>query len=325
MIDIQAALYFRRLGILAIFSIYLVILMGGLVRASGSGMGCPDWPTCFGQWIPPTDESQLPVNYHEIYAERGYKNTNFNWVKTWIEYSNRLVGITVGLFIILTTWASRIYLKADKGIFYLSLSVLLLVCFQGWLGSVVVASHLKPFIITLHMLLALFIVVLLIYAITRSQRNFITQLKTDPIPAMVNTVLMIAMIMTLLQVMMGVQIREAIDLIANEPYVLERKYWHTRFPIIFYIHRSFSGLILLTNLWLSWKIYQNVINGHLLKLCVYGLMSLIVIAILAGISLEHLGMPAVAQPIHLLMANLILGLQFFIYMCLHYAKNAKIV
>ena len=73
-----AILKFRRLGIITIFAVYIVILMGGIVRASGAGMGCPDWPTCFGQWIPPTEEAQLPPNYHETYAQRGYENTQFN-------------------------------------------------------------------------------------------------------------------------------------------------------------------------------------------------------------------------------------------------------
>ena len=79
---------FRRLGMLTIAAVYCLILIAGAVRATGSGMGCPDWPTCFGQWIPPTQESQLPDNYQQIYAERGYANTTFNAKKTWIEYSN---------------------------------------------------------------------------------------------------------------------------------------------------------------------------------------------------------------------------------------------
>ncbi|MDQ7091739.1 MAG: COX15/CtaA family protein [Methylococcales bacterium] len=323
MIDTQAALRFRRLGILAIFAIYLVILVGGLVRASGAGMGCPDWPTCFGQWVPPTDESQLPANYHEIYAERGYKDTVFNPIKTWTEYANRLVGVSIGIFIIFTAWASRIYLKADKGVFYLSLSVLLLVCFQGWLGSAVVASNLKPFMITLHMLLALFIVALLIYAIARSQRDFIAQLETTAIPPMIKTTLIIAMAMTLLQVIMGTQVREAVDFIANEHGYINRDYWRDSFPMVFYIHRSFSALILFINLGLSWKIYSHVNKGHLLIPAVGSLMGLIITAILAGVSLDRLGMPAVAQPIHLLMANLIFGVQFFIYTCLRYATTSE--
>ena len=84
-----AAVRFRRLGMLTICAVYFVILVGGIVRASGAGMGCPDWPTCFGQWVPPTSEIQLPANYHEIYAQRGYENTQFNPVKTWTEYTNR--------------------------------------------------------------------------------------------------------------------------------------------------------------------------------------------------------------------------------------------
>ena len=75
---------FRRLGMLTVAAVYCLILIAGAVRATGSGMGCPDWPTCFGQWIPPTQESQLPDNYQQIYAERGYANTAFNAKKTWI-------------------------------------------------------------------------------------------------------------------------------------------------------------------------------------------------------------------------------------------------
>jgi cytochrome c oxidase assembly protein subunit 15 len=200
--------------------------------------------------------------------------------------------------------------------------VLLLTCFQGWLGALVVASNLKPFMITLHMLLALFIVALLIYAIARSQHHFLTQLNIEKIPSVVNKILLIAMIMTLLQVVMGTQVREAVDLIANEHKYIDREYWRDSFPMIFYVHRSFSAFILFTNLWLSWKIYKNVEAKHLLKRSVVWLMSLIVCAILAGVSLDRLGMPAAAQPIHLLIATLIFGMQFFIYICLRYANTS---
>ena len=324
MINTQAALRFRRLGIMTIFAVYFVILVGGIVRASGAGMGCPDWPTCFGQWIPPTEESQLPANYHEIYAERGYENTQFNPVKTWTEYTNRLVGVTIGFFIFLTAWSSRIYLKTDKTIFYLAVSVFFLVGFQGWLGSTVVASNLKPFMITLHMLLALFIVALLIYTIARSQRDYIAQIDTSLLPAKFKTVLIVAMIMTLLQVAMGTQVREAVDFIAHEHAYIERQYWRDDFPVIFYIHRSFSSIILFTNLWLVWKIYQSVDRKSLLLRTGLSLASLVVTAIIAGITLDRLGVPPIAQPIHLLMANLIFGVQFFLYICLKYSSKKQV-
>ena len=317
----QAAARFRRLGVLTIFAVYFVILVGGIVRASGAGMGCPDWPTCFGQWVPPTDEAQLPANYHEIYAGRGYQDTQFNPVKTWTEYTNRLVGVSIGFLIMLTAWSSRIYLKTDKSIFYLAVTVFLLVGFQGWLGSTVVASNLKPVMITLHMLLALFIVALLIYTIARSQRDVLAQLDIQALPEKFRTVLIVAMVMTLVQVAMGTQVREAVDFISHNHAYIERQYWRDDFPIIFYIHRSFSSIILFTNLWLAWKIVRAVDKNSLLRTLGLALAGLVVTAILAGVSLDRLGMPPVAQPIHLLMANLIFGAQFFLYSCLNYAEK----
>ena len=319
MLDTHAAARFRRLGTLTIIAVYFVILVGGIVRASGAGMGCPDWPTCFGQWIPPTHESQLPANYHEIYAARGYESTAFNPIKTWTEYTNRLVGVTIGFLIFLTAWASRIYLKTDKTTFYLALSAFFLVGFQGWLGSAVVASNLKPFMITLHMLLALFIVALLIYAISRSQKQLLAALNADWVSSRFALVLKIAMAMTLIQVAMGTQVRESVDYIAHQHSYIDRQYWRDSFPIIFYVHRSFSSLILLTNLWLAWTIYKNATPNSLLLKVAYTLMGLIVTAILAGVSLDRLGFPAFAQPVHLLMANLIFGAQFFLFICLHYS------
>lgn len=307
---------FRRLGIITLLLVYSVILAGGIVRASGAGMGCPDWPTCFGQWIPPTTEAQLPSNYHEIYAKRGYENTQFNRVKTWTEYSNRLVGATLGIFVLLTAWSARIYLKTDNVIFYLALSNVLLVGFQGWLGSSVVASNLKPLMITVHMLVALLIVALLIYTLTRSQREILKQIDTTLLPERFKTVLTAALLMSLLQISMGTQVREAIDFIANEHSYINRSHWHNDFPKIFYIHRSFSSIILFTNLWLAWQLRKHYADINSLVQAGVIVILFIITAILAGISLDRLGFPAVAQPIHLLMANMIFGTQFFLYSCL---------
>ena len=319
----QAILKFRRLGVLTIFAVYLVILAGGVVRASGAGMGCPDWPTCFGQWIPPTDETQLPADYHQIYAQRGYENTQFNPVKTWTEYTNRLIGATTGFLVLLTAWASRIFLKRDKPIFYLSLVNLFLIGFQGWLGSTVVASNLKPYMITLHMLMALLIVALIIYTIARSQRETFLTIDSSRLTPRFGAVLKIAMGMTLLQVAMGTQVREAVDFIAHEHSYIDRQYWRDDFPVIFYVHRSFSSIILFTNLWLVWKLRQSLDRQGLFLRTGYVLIGLITTAIIAGITLDRLGMPPVSQPIHLLMANLIFGVQFFLFIGLRYSARYR--
>jgi cytochrome c oxidase assembly protein subunit 15 len=318
MIDEQAVRSFRRLATLTVCAVYFLILVGGIVRASGAGMGCPDWPTCFGQWIPPTGEAQLPADYHERYAI-GYGNTQFNPVKTWTEYLNRLTGVAIGILIFLTASRSRIYLKGDKAVFYLSWAVFGLVGFQGWLGSTVVASNLRPVIITLHMLLALFIVALLIYILARSQKAHWGYFDISVLPDKFNKVLAAAMFMTLLQVVMGTQVREAVDMIANQHAYIDRQYWRDDFPFIFYVHRSFSSIILFTNGWLFWKIFQGFDRTYLIFKVGSLLMGLIVTAIIAGISLDRLGVPPVAQPVHLLMANLIFGTQFFLYIYLKYS------
>ena len=111
---------------ISLFLLYILILAGGVVRCTGSGMGCPDWPKCFGMYIPPTSVDQLPENYEKIFVEGRIKKNerlssvlsffglnklsekikndpeikkgeSFNVFKTWTEYINRLIGALVGL------------------------------------------------------------------------------------------------------------------------------------------------------------------------------------------------------------------------------------
>lgn len=322
MTDSATAARFRRIGLITIAAVYFLILVGGIVRASGAGMGCPDWPTCFGQLIPPTDESQLPADYHQMYAERGYANTQFNPLKTWTEYVNRLIGVSIGILIALTLVYAVPYLKRDKPIFYLALSALLLVGFQAWLGSAVVASNLRPVMITAHMVMAFLIVSLLIYTVARSQRETLENLATSALPPRLRTVLVVALAMTLVQIAMGTQIRETVDAIANAAVQPERNVWREHFPIIFYVHRSFSSLILITNLWLVWNLFRRLDRGSVLRPFAVALGALVVTAILTGVSLDRLGFPAIVQPLHLLMANLIFGTQFFLFVAIGYG-NAR--
>ncbi|MGR9106223.1 MAG: COX15/CtaA family protein [Gammaproteobacteria bacterium] len=313
---------FKLLGSLTICAVYFLILVGGIVRASGAGLGCPDWPTCFGRWMPPTSASELPEDYQQIYADRGYANTRFNATKTWTEYLNRLTGVSIGFLIFLTVVFSWSFRSTDPAVFYLSLCTFLLVGFQGWLGARVVASQLHPGMITLHMMVALLIVALLIYAITRSQISVLSQKSIDLAPRF-KTVLLIAMAMTLLQVMMGTQVRESVDTIAAAYDLENRHLWRSHFPVIFYVHRSFSALILFTNAWLIWQLMQKTGAGSYLYRCALALGVFIGTGILTGITMDRLDIPAVVQPVHLLMATLVFGMQFFIYISLAYSTTRQ--
>ena len=319
MIDETATRRYFRIGLITVAAVYFLIMVGGIVRASGAGMGCPDWPTCFGQWIPPTAEAELPANYQEIYAQRGYADTRFNPVKTWTEYVNRLIGVSIGGLIILTLAFSIPLRKLDPPVFYLSGAVLLLVGFQGWLGSAVVSSNLKPAMITAHMVMAFLIVSLLLYAVIRSQRARIERAAFAPLPPRFGTVLIAAMAMTLVQIAMGTQIRESVDVIATLFSAVDRHLWREEFPTVFYIHRSFSSIILLTNLWLAWTLLKRLGHRHWYARLGLTLAGLVVAAITAGVGLDRLGFPAVIQPVHLVLANLIFGTQFALFTIYRYA------
>ncbi len=307
---------FRYLGITTVAAVYCLILIAGAVRATGSGMGCPDWPTCFGQWIPPVSESQLPADYQQIYADRGYAETEFNPTKTWIEYTNRLVGVLIGILIFFTMLSSRHFRVENNLVTRLSVFAFIAVVFQGWLGSRVVASNLHPGMITLHMLLAQLIVAVLICAVMRSQRDVISGQGMEKLPKSFKAVLTVVMVMTLIQMVMGTQVREAIDIIARSDDT--RSLWIEQLPLIFLVHRSFSSLILFSNLWLVWQVWKHIPSTQPMYRFALALAGLIISTILIGVIMDRLHIPAFFQPFHLWLASLIFGVQITIFLFLRY-------
>ncbi|OFE12355.1 cytochrome oxidase assembly protein [Pseudohongiella acticola] len=311
---------FRRIALITICAVYFLILVGATVRASGAGMGCPDWPTCFGSWIPPVSEAQLPDNYQEIYADRGYAETRFNPVKTWIEYLNRLTGVVIGLLILVTAWKSLALRSHDRWITIASVAALLMVIYQGWLGSRVVASNLQPGMITLHMLMALAIVAILLFAFARARRGVLAAQPAVAISRHFQRWFYVVIALTVLQVAMGTQVREMVDFL-NHTQGEERSAWVSALPWFFYVHRTFSAVVLLANAWLVWTFYRSFGLHHSLTRLALGVLAVIVLAIISGATLGHLGMPAIVQPTHLLAASLIFGLQFLLWMDYRHARG----
>ena len=319
----SAALHrYRRIAWITIAAVYFLILVGASVRASGAGMGCPDWPTCFGQWIPPTHESQLPENYQQIYADLGYADTRFNVVKTWTEYMNRLVGVTIGLLIFITalySWRCRLY---DRSIFNASVAAFFMVGFQGWLGAQVVGSNLQPGMITIHMLMALAIVATLLFALAQASKSVMAAQPIDSIDSTFPRWLLVVLILTLIQVALGTQVREMTDYIAKSQGELLRSSWIEAMPWFFYVHRSFSAVVLFSNLWLAWLLIRSIGWQHILTRMTLAMIVIICVSVVSGATLGHLGMPALVQPTHLLAATLLFGLQFLIWMGYRHARDS---
>lgn len=337
---------FRKLSVITLVAVYLLILVGGIVRSTGSGMGCPDWPKCFGSWIPPTEVSQLPSNYKEIYAQKradknerfvkyletlGFtrladeisndsgilKEADFNAIKTWTEYINRLVGAFIGLLVIATFIASLAYWRKDNTIVSLSLLTVVAVGFQGWIGSMVVSTNLLPWMITIHMLLALVIVCLLTYIVARSRAEESVLQTTTGVPGVVNATLIIASILTLVQIILGTQVRESVNEVAESFQYQNRQEWIGHLNWLFYVHRSYALIVLAVHFFLVYKIYQLFgKHGNLISWTVVLLMT-VLLEILSGAIMAYFSIPRFAQPVHLLLAIGAFGIQFLLILKLN--------
>lgn len=300
---------FRRFGILTIGSVFFLIFIGGLVRSTGSGMGCPDWPKCFDQWVPPTHISQLPPNYKEIYKVAGHEIADFDTYKTWTEYFNRLIGVLTGFFVIFTVLFSVPYLKTKPNIFWLSFLALVLTGFQGWIGAKVVSSNLADWMVTIHMIIALIIVGLLIYTITSSQQFEVQQLNND---SSLKMLMVAVLVISLIQTITGTQVRENVDAVAIVSGEQNRAHWADLLGFMFKFHRTFSATSLLITITVVYKFRAAFARNSIVYKSTLALLILIAVQILSGKVLDNLGFPRHIQSLHLFVGSLICGLQIFI-------------
>ncbi|MEW5839196.1 MAG: COX15/CtaA family protein [Pseudomonadota bacterium] len=306
----KAQPHFITAALITIAAVFILIAVGSTVRATGAGMGCPDWPTCFGQLIPPTDVSQLPSNYQEIYRDRGYANTEFNALKTWTEFFNRLVGVTIGFLSIWTLWAAWRVRREMKPVFWWSLSAFLLVGFNGWLGKVVVSSNLHPVLITTHMMASLLVVASLILAISHATQNTLRMSANGA--QMTRMWLILGMILSIVQIALGVQVRERIDIISVGLDYAERATWVAQIGAPLMLHVLGAMLLVAYNLWLGMRVLRFADNPLAQKLA-QAMMLLVLIELMFGLSLALFGFPAFLQPLHLMFAAMIFGIQMTLF------------
>ena len=323
---------FKFLTRLSLVLVYLVILAGATVRMTGSGMGCPDWPKCFGYYIPPIEQSQVLFQPNSKYkkgemiifneekllvAKSNFNSSDlidlknwdtyekhdyiiFNPVHTWIEYINRLIGAISGIPILLFTIISVIYFKKYKHLTFVSVLTVICMGFQAWLGKTVVDSNLAPFKITFHMLMALLIIALLIYLVNSSSKYTIKKNK------IFTNFLFVAIILTLVQIVLGTQVRQFVDEQANVYY--DKFEWFNEIPKVYEYHRTFSLVVIAVNFGLFYLNKKlNLGNNYISYVIV-----LLFIEALSGVVMFYFNFPFGSQTIHLFIASLIFGFQFLI-------------
>ena len=136
---------FTKLAAFTVAMTFVLVVVGVIVRSTGSGLGCPEWPTCHGSWVPPFD------NPHAI-----------------IEWSHRTTAAIVGLLALATAIAAFVGYRRRASVLWPALAALGLVIFQAALGKAAVESDLSGDIVTAHLATAMALLALLIYVALRS-------------------------------------------------------------------------------------------------------------------------------------------------------------
>ena len=321
----------------SILLVYLVIATGGVVRMTGSGMGCPDWPKCFGYYIPPTNIAQLTWISQKIFKKGQmiiYKDelkisknnftsgldfddknwedytkhdySKFNPLHTWVEFINRLIGVICGISVLILGFYSLQFFKNKPIITLLSLLTIIAVGFQAWLGKIVVDSNLNPYSITIHMLMALLIISILIFIYSLNSNYKKNNVKSIAL----KNIVLLSLIFTTIQIAIGTQVREFID----EQIIMigetKKNLWLLVLPSIFLTHRSFSLLILTVNFFIIYISRKINLNSKI----IFWILGIIAIEIILGIAMYYLHFPFSSQPVHLLLATILFGVQFYFYM-----------
>ena len=305
---------------------FLVVLAGSVVRMTGSGMGCPDWPKCFGLLVPPTEASQVTwtpgAHYDEgrmlvnndtlwvaqsafvardfdVERARGqwqpylkHDYATFNAAHTWIEFINRCLGALAGIPALLLLLAAA--LSRDLRTTLLALLGVLALGFVAWLGKLVVDGNLIPHSITIHMLGALAILCIDSVIIQRLRGLAVRWHRSA------RWGLALALVVTLAQILTGTEVREVVDLLLKQG--LGRPDLATSLAeshVLYVIHRSGYWVVLAAHAFWIWRMgpfgQKHVLRARNV------VVLLLVGQLVTGLLFAYGAFPAWAQPIHLLL------------------------
>lgn len=289
---------FQRIALSTTAITYFLILVGGLVRASGAGLGCPDWPRCFGSWIPPLSAADLPARFDP---------SQFNPTLMWTEYLNRVLGMTVGLMILATTISAWRHHRREPRILWTVVAALLLTGFQGWLGGQVVEHELAPWLVTVHLIVALVIVSMLLYAtVFAFFADGAARAASGGRRGLAWAGLALIGV-TMTQVGLGAHVRGAVDdaLHAGVPRAeaFEAGGW------IDLLHRDISLVVLGGSLLLLLYVWRRHSRERPIWLGTQAVVALVAMQIGLGLVLAYTALPPPAQVAHLVVASLLLGAQ----------------
>jgi len=322
----------KRLASIAFVSTYLVVLAGSVVRMSGAGMGCPDWPRCFGLTIPPTEEAQVRWAPAQDYGEgrmlivsdslwvaqaqhtsnstfsidrsaglwthyTRHNYAKFNAVHTWTEFINRLFGAWAGVPVTILWLWSLLRIRRERGLRIAGWATVawIMLGVVAWLGKLVVEGHLIPGSITIHMLGALAILLALLFV----RQDIVGRLEVARLPEGVRWWLVVSTLLAVAQLVMGTQVREGVDLLVKAG--VERENWLAELSEFWKYHRSLSWLLLGTQFAWILKVWRSKRGGSFWHRRAGWMAGLMGAQMLTGLLFVWAGVPAWSQPLHLML------------------------
>ncbi len=312
---------FQKFATAALVSVIVLICVGAIVRVSGAGMGCPDWPRCWGRLIPPTrveqvDLSKLDFGKFRKAAERYDRDPatvtpehileNFNAVHTWTEFVNRLTSLPVGFFSMATLVTALLRQRRRPVVCAASAFSVVLVGVNAWMGAQVVSSDLKPVVLTVHMALAMLLLLPLTYAAWRGcERPWVIP-GDESFRRRMRWLLGLLLLLIFVEGVLGTRIRELNTHLAKTHAGMGRAEWIgiLESSWSYLIHRSFSWVILLAALAAWWMARQAGKPGRTAT----GVAAVVLAQMVLGLVMAQVEIHPVVQVLHLGLSAVLLTL-----------------
>ncbi len=313
---------FQKLSTAALVSVLLLMFVGAIVRVTGSGMGCPDWPTCWGCLIPPTSADQvdfdkLPIEKFQRKAERMGRDpaliteetlrAEFNPRHVWTEFTNRLFSLPVGFFSLAAFIAGFWQREKRPLVFWMAFGSLVVVLINAWMGARVVYSGLKPGVLTTHLALAMLLTGTLMYCAWRGTDRPWRVAMPAPQLKTLRLAVTLLLLVTVAEGIIGAQVREMTDELAKFHHNAPRSTWIEELEGSwkYLFHRSFSWVVFGTAVW-AWLLARKhrVGGAGPVEHVVFGI---VVIQMLLGVIMSQIHIYSWVQVLHVGLAAVLLA------------------
>ena len=299
----------HQLTALTLFLCFDLVLFGSFTRLSDSGLGCPDWPGCYGYMSPLGAGEAIQA------AQSAMPTGPVTLSKAWIEMIHRYLAMTVGVLILTLAVFSW---KRDRTLWAWPTLTLVWVCVQGAFGALTVTMKLFPAIVSLHLLGGMLLLVLLLMQLLR-QRHALWAESRLALPTSVRWWLMATVGLLLLQVVMGAWVSSNYAVMACDTYPLCQGAWWPEMNFgkgfelwrhlgvdglgealpfqaltaIHFVHRWHAVPVALLLLWSAFLLHK-----YGLTLQAKGLWLLLLLQFITGVSNAVLGWPLLAALLH---------------------------